>query len=94
VAERLAEPANALATVVFHSVFWVYVPDPVRAGIERALTAAAETATAEDPLAWLRYEENPETPLEVELRLTLWPDGGERLLGVGRHHEHPVRWLA
>lgn len=93
-AARLAESPDAgAATLVFHSVFWVYVPDPVRAGIVDALESASARATTDAPLGWLRYEESTENPREVELRLTTWPGGTERLLAVGRHHLHPLRWL-
>jgi hypothetical protein len=93
VAAQLAEPAPGVATVVFHSIFWPYPPQAVRDAIEATIRAAGAAATAAAPLAWLRYEEGEEVGV-VELRLTLWPDGSEVLLGVGNYHLHPVRWLA
>lgn len=85
---------DGIATVVYHSVFWTYVPGPVRERIATALSDAAVRASASAPLAWLRYDEGTEDPRVVELRLTQWPGGEERLLGTGRHHTHPVTWLA
>jgi hypothetical protein len=93
VARRLATLPEGLATVVYHSVFWTYVPTPVRERIATALADAAARATTAAPLAWLRYDEGAEDPRVVELRLTQWPGGEDRLLGTGRHHAHPVRWL-
>ena len=61
----------------------------MRATIE----AAAERASAEGPLAWLRYELAPDL-LRCELRLTSWPDGEDRLLATGDVHLAPVTWLA
>jgi hypothetical protein len=94
VARRLATLPEGLATVVYHSVFWTYVPGPVRERIATALADAAARATEAAPLAWLRYDEGTDDPRVVEVRLTQWPGGDERLLGTGRHHAHPVRWLA
>ena len=94
VARRLATLPGGVATVIYHSVFWTYVPGPVRERIATALADAAARATDAAPLAWLRYDEGADDPRVVELRLTQWPGGEERLLGTGRHHAHPVRWLA
>ena len=90
---RLAEPASGVATVVFHSVFWPYLPQAVADRITAAVTAAGAAASADAPLAWLRFEPGDE-PALVELRLTTWPGGEERLLGTGGFHREPVRWLA
>jgi hypothetical protein len=92
VARMLAEPAPGLATVVFHSVFWPYLPQAVAASIHAAIERAGATATPDAPVAWLRYEPGDE-PAVVEVRLTAWPGGEERLLGFGGMHRQPVRWV-
>jgi len=94
IARQLARLPEGVATVVYHSVFWTYLPAPVRERIGAALADAAARATDTAPLAWLRYDEGADDPRVVELRLTQWPGGAERLLGTGRHHWHPVTWLA
>ena len=45
IAERLAEPAEGLATVVFHSVFWIYPPAEVTDRIAATIAEAGERAT-------------------------------------------------
>jgi hypothetical protein len=70
------------------------VPDDVRNGIRSAFEGAGASATSSAPAAWLGYDESTEDPKVVELRLRTWPGAEERLLGTGRHHRHPVRWLA
>lgn len=92
VARGLAEQRSGTATVVFHSVFWPYLPAAVAESIEGSITAAGAAASTEAPVAWLRYEPGPE-PAEVEVRLTLWPGGEEQLLGIGGMHRQPVRWV-
>jgi hypothetical protein len=93
-ARHLAELPSQVATVLFHSIFWLYPPDAVRAGISEAIADAGGRATASAPFHWLRYEETTEELGRCELRLTSWPGGEEQLLAYGRHHYAPVTWLA
>ncbi len=93
IAERLTEPAPGRATVVFHSVFWIYPPPEVTDRIAATIVAAGESASPEAPLFWLSYEESAERLGVVELRLRSWPGGTEELLATGEHHYAPIRWL-
>jgi hypothetical protein len=88
----LAEPAAGKATVVFHSLVWIYLDEDVRARTKAAIDGASERASDDAPLGWLRYEIGPD-PAVCELRLTLWPGGEDRLLGTGDVHLAPVTWL-
>ena len=90
--QRLAEPAEGMATVVFHSLVWIYLDDDVRNRVSAAINAAAERVNQTAPLAWLRYEIGPD-PAVCELRLTAWPGGEDRLLATGDVHLAPVTWL-
>lgn len=89
---RLAERPAGAATVVFHSIFWQYVAAPTRARLRAAIEGAGTGATSRTPLAWLRMEPAPEAPRHAELRLTLWPDGGERRLAAVDYHGNWVAW--
>jgi hypothetical protein len=91
-AQRLAERAEGMATVVFHSLVWIYLDEDVRERVSATIAGAAERAGSDAPIAWLRYEIGPD-PAVCELRLTLWPGGEDRLLGTGDVHLAPVRWL-
>ena len=88
---QLAERAEGVATVLFHSVVWWYIPEVERARITRAMETAAASATCAAPLAWLRME--GATLEEAELRLRLWPDGEDALLARVHWHGAEVRWL-
>jgi hypothetical protein len=91
--ERRAVPAAGVATVVMHSIAFQYFPGSTQARIQSHLAVAGASATADAPLAWLRYEmSDPSNPALPELRLTLWPGGGERLLAVGHAHGAHVGW--
>jgi hypothetical protein len=93
--ERVArERAPGTTTVVDHSIVWQYLDDIERAAIAGSLQAAGATATTDAPLAWLRLEPPAGTQSPVELRVTTWPGGDERLLAVAGFHRDPVRWLA
>lgn len=91
-ARELADPPEGEATVVFHSLVWIYLPDEVRRRTQTAFHAAAEAADERRPFGWLRYELGDDL-VRCELRLTLWPGGEERLLARGDVHLAPVEWL-
>ena len=89
---RLAEPAQSGATrVVLHSIAFQYFPEGVKARIAAAVEAAGTGATAEAPLAWLRYEFDAADE-KIALRLRTWP-GEERLLAYCHPHGAWVKWL-
>jgi hypothetical protein len=90
---RLAEPAAAGVTrVVLHSVAFQYFPEETKARIAAALAQAGAAATAEAPLAWLRYEHDA-GDARITLRLRTWPGGEERLLAHCHPHGSSLRWL-
>lgn len=83
---RHGAPRGGLATVVFHSVFFQYMPPASQKGLVDALAEFGADATPEAPLAWLRMEPAANSPAVMELRLTLWPGGEERLLATAHPH--------
>lgn len=87
---RLAEPAPGVATVVFHSIFRMYLPEAAKARFDRAIEGAGRRATADAPLAWLRMEWDFDVVL---VHLTTWPGGSTRLLARTDHRGRDVRWL-
>jgi hypothetical protein len=82
---------SGVATVVFHSIVWQYLPQTTRESLRQALNAAAATATPRSPLLWLRFE--PDTIDHAALRLTTWPGGTDELLAHAGYHGADVRWL-
>lgn len=90
---QLAAPREGCATVAFHSITWQYLDDQERARVIDTFGAAGERATSDRPLAWLRLEPAPGLS-HTEVRLTLWPDGDERLLATTGFHGGLVQWLA
>ncbi len=89
---QTAERAEGVATVVFHSVMWWYIPEDERARIASIMEAAGARATRAAPFAWLRMEGSRLE--ETELRLRLWPDGSDVHLANAHWHGASVRWLA
>ena len=90
VAGQLANPADGVAAVVFHSIVMRYLPGDERREFERRVRAAGEGATERAPLAWLRMEPAGE---RAEVRLTRWPGGEDRLLARVGYHGDPVQLL-
>lgn len=54
-----------------------------------ALRLQAGLATSDAPVGWLRMVQ---AAGRMEVRLTLWPVGEERLLGHAHAHGAHVRW--
>lgn len=92
VAHELAVLRAGVATVLVHSVVWLYLPPATRAAIESTLADAGARATPAAPLAWLRMEFY-ESGAPAELRLTLWPGCEERTLARAHPHGEWVEWL-
>lgn len=90
----LAEPqAKGICRVLFHTIFWTYLPPEKQARIRAARETAGAKATSERPLAWLRYELNGAGGV-AELHLRSWPSGAERHLATGHPHGSKVVWHA
>ena len=89
---RMAPPRPGVATVAYHSVFWQYMPAESQTALAKVLEAHGQAATAEAPFAWLRMEPAPDNMARMELRLTLWPGGEERVLAEVHPHGAWVKW--
>ncbi|MGH7022601.1 MAG: DUF2332 domain-containing protein [Caulobacteraceae bacterium] len=89
---RHAAPRAGVATVVFHSVFFQYMPKASQAALVETLEALGGRANPAAPLAWLRMEPAPAHPATMELRLTLWPGGEDRLLATAHPHGAWIEW--
>lgn len=93
-AERLAERTrDGIARVVSHSIAFQYFPADVQARIRREMEGAGRAATAQAPLAWLRFESDPEFDGKPSLRVRLWPDDRDRLLARVHPHGRSIDWL-
>ena len=88
---RVAPKAGA-ATVLYHSVFWQYMPHESQAALANLIAETGAAATPEAPFAWLRMEPPGAVPV-MDIRLTLWPGGTERLLGHAGAHGADVQWF-
>lgn len=88
--EQLAEAADGVVTVVYHSSFWAYLQPSERAAIEASLESHAESAHEARPLAWLRLEEEG---AGISLRLRVWPSGEDRKLAEVANNGASIRYL-
>ena len=89
---RLAERRAGATTVIYHSVFWQYPPEPTRRRLSAMIAAAGAAATADAPLAWLRFEPEAGPALRYPLTLTLWPSGETAVLAETDPHGRWVSW--
>lgn len=87
-------PREGAAKVIFHSVFWQYMPAESQARLSGVIAGHGAAAGAASPFAWVRMEPAPANMAEMEIRLTLWPGGQDRPLGRCHPHGAWVIWEA
>jgi hypothetical protein len=92
-AELAVEQIEGVMRAVYHTVFWTYLPPATQARIVTALADAGSRATAQRPLAWLRYELNGMGGV-AELHLDVWPGGVARTIAIGHPHVTSLKWLS
>ena len=90
---RVALQSGAGA-VLFHSVFWQYMPPDSQTALAEEIAAIGARATGNAPFAWLRMEPAPSDMATMELRLSMWPDGTDRRLATVHPHGAWVAWEA
>ena len=88
---RLKERVLGSATVLFHSVMWLYLDREERRGIKVLMDHIGESSDSNCPLAWLRMDARDFDT--CELRLRLWPTGDDRVLGTCGFHGQKVEWF-
>ena len=87
---ELAETVPGCATVVYHSIVLQYLSEDDFERVGRAINDAGRAAEPDAPMAWLRMEPGGE---QAQVRMTMWPDGKERLVATCSYHGAAVRWL-
>lgn len=90
---RVAAPHPGAVTVLYHSVFWQYMPAESQAALARTIADLGAKATPDAPFAWLRMEPPPGNMAAMEVRLTMWPGGEDRVLAEVHPHGASVKWL-
>jgi hypothetical protein len=88
---ELARPRAGMATVVYHSIVWQYLSNDARHEVKRRIHEAGESATPDEPVAWLRMEPSQEPTQGAAVTLTQWPGGRERMVALAGYHGRPVR---
>ena len=88
-------PQEGVATVVWHSTMWPYLPADEAALALEHLERAGKAATAAAPFAHLSFEGRRPDRLDVAhvLTLRLWPGGEPRVLAEAPSHGLPTTWL-
>ena len=95
--EQLSPPLPEGSTVVYHSIFYPYPPEEVRARIARIIHGAGQRADAAHQLHWVRMEPLAAlTPSHTDAKTTVidtisWPGGGRKTLAEIDPHARFVR---
>jgi hypothetical protein len=88
-AEQLTRRRRRAVTVVYHTIVVQYLSDAARAGVERLIHEAGGRASPDAPVAWLRMEPAGDA---ADVRLTIWPDGDEKLIARSGYHGADIDW--
>lgn len=70
------------------------MPPESQVALAQTIANHGAKATPEAPFAWLRMEPPPENMAVMEVRLTMWPGGEDRVLATVHPHGAWVKWLA
>lgn len=76
--------------VLMHSIAFQYFPPATQRRIADHMAKIG--ANSREPLAWLRFELDPEMENASTLRLRLWPGGEDQLLAIAGPHGTPIEW--
>ncbi len=90
VERQLASAHEGVATVLYHSIVWQYLPVETRQRVTQAIGRAGASASVDAPVAWLRMEPGHDPTASAEVRLTRWPDGHEAVVARTGYHGRPV----
>jgi hypothetical protein len=85
-------PQPGVTRVVMHSVAWQYFPEATQARAAARIAQAGAAAREDAPLAWLRFEKEPDDR-QTSLRLRLFPGGNDHLLADCQPHGSAISWL-
>jgi hypothetical protein len=88
---RLKTSCSGSLHIVYHSIFWQYLPKETANRASSLLKTAGNRATRAAPLAWLRLEPDVHND-GAAITLTLWPSGQTVTLGRADFHGRWVRW--
>ncbi|MNS81795.1 hypothetical protein D3C86_1148530 [compost metagenome] len=88
---RLARQYPGTAHVVYHTVAWQYLPDPLKQAGEALIAEAGTRATLEAPLARLQMEADT-TSGSAAITLQIWPTGEKQEIGRADFHGRWVQW--
>ncbi len=93
---RLGERRPGHLHAVFHTIMWQYIPPDEQARAQSVIENAGSRASADAPIAWLRFEAD-DTRGSAGIVLTTWdgskPDGETVVLGRGDFHGRWISWL-
>ncbi|MDF1721478.1 MAG: DUF2332 family protein [Minwuia sp.] len=81
---------KGVTTVIYHSIFWQYMPVGIQESLRSTIEVAGAMATEDAPLAWVRMEPSEDNPEHADLFYTLWPEPERQVLA---HCDYHGRWI-
>ncbi|NSX53469.1 DUF2332 domain-containing protein [Parasulfitobacter algicola] len=91
--EKRLKHTPGQAHLIYHTIAWQYFPKALQERGRKLIETAGQTATVENPLAWLSMEAD-NTPHSAALTLRLWPRDQHFNLARVDFHGRWINWLA
>lgn len=86
IAASLALRPAGRTTVVYHSIFWQYMPVETQRAVRSAIEVSGDLADERNPLCWVRMEPYEEDISKAALYYTHWPDPERKVLAFCDYH--------
>lgn len=90
ISASLALRPGGRTTVVYHSIFWQYLPVETQRTVRSAIEVAGDLSDERSPLCWVRMEPYEEDRHKAALYYTHWPDPERKILAFADYHG---RWI-
>lgn len=90
--KQLVHRHEGQAHLIYHTVFWQYLPQETKDRLKTLITSAGAQANKDAPIYWLAFEEDYSGTSGGSIDLQIWPEGRKIPLGRADFHARWINW--